>query len=109
MTGEFPFSIALFSNQSGNESAVALAEKLNGNGIEAAVVSRKISKAALPDIIEYNGKKFRTGGMVVSFEQVAEAENNTVSLSLEFQSEGSTLSRLISVKQVAAPAGNSSG
>lgn len=99
LAGEFPVSIALFSNQSGNESVVALAEKLNENGIESAVVSRKVSKATLPDIIENAGKKYRTGGIVVSFEQVAEAENGTVFLSLEFQSEGSSLSRLISVKQ----------
>lgn len=105
LSGEFPESVALFANQSGNGSAVALAEKLHAEGIGAKVASRKASKATLPDMIESGGKKFRTGGIKVSFEQVAEAENGTVSLLLEFQAEGSALSRLISVKQVHPYAG----
>lgn len=109
LAGAFPESIALFANQSGNESAVALAEKLNAEGIGAKVVSRKVSKAALPGMIESGGKKFRTGGLEVTFEQTADAANGTVHLSLEFQAEGSTISRMISVKQVAAPSGNSTG
>ncbi len=100
LAGGFPDSLATFANASGNRSAGSLAANLKAAGIDATLVSSRTLKARLPDVIEKGGKKFRTGGIGVSFEQTGEAVNNTVYLSIDFSADGSTLYQLLSVKQV---------
>jgi len=99
---EFPASLATFGNQSENRS-LSLVEKLNASGISAKTVSRKTSTARLPDFVEKDGRKYRTNGIVATFEQTGEALNGSVLLSLDFQAEGSFVSRLVSVRQVPLP------
>jgi len=100
----FPPSTATFENQSA-EKLADLVQKLNAAGINATLVQRSIMKAALPEIVEAGGRKFKTGGAIVPFEQVAPIDGSAVELELGFQADGAYISKIISAKQATAQAG----
>ncbi len=98
----FPTSIALFENATAEENAVALVGKLKEAGIEAKITRSKTVRAALPDFIEKDGKRYSAKDGVVEFELASEAVNGTVFLAIDFEAQGSAVARILNVGQVAA-------
>lgn len=100
----FPPSVATFANDTGNQKATALAQALQDAGISATLAGHTTATVKLPGTIEYDGRKFYTGGQEIELEvgNATVLENaSSINLILDFDAAGSTISRLTSVTQAA--------
>ena len=101
LSPEFPPSAATFANGSAGEKESALVAKLATAGIAAAKASSTSAKVKLPETIEKDGKTYYTGGQEIEIALVSGIGNATsVTVALDFEAAGNTISRIMSAKQV---------
>ncbi len=93
----FPPSIATFENQSTNETALSLNEKLGEQGISAEIASSSIVVVKLPETIEANGKEYYTGEEEFEVKAPSEMNATNVTLVLDFEAIGSQIVRIAEV------------
>ena len=93
----FPASVATFENQSTNETAVELYEKLGEEGIGAEIRSSSVVVVKLPEAIEANEKYYYTGEEEIEVKAPDEMNATNVSLVLDFEAIGNRIVRIVRV------------
>ncbi|MCX6769294.1 MAG: hypothetical protein NT051_01290 [Candidatus Micrarchaeota archaeon] len=99
ITSTFPSSLASFPNQTGNASAILLMDALAGKGINASLTMQSRAKLKLPEIIEVEGEKYKTGGLEFMVDgQLLPANASEARFSLDFTAEGGRIVKMLAAR-----------